>query len=101
MSADAEADGSLSPVPPRVQGLDRDVEEVGEFFCGEEPVVAVVHGWIMRVDPFSRVLFRCHFRRSLFSDVASSEAFSSPLTLRLTCSWRVLDTLMRGSLTLW
>jgi hypothetical protein len=55
----------------------------------------------MRVDPFSGVSFRCHFRCSLFSGVAGSEAFLSPLTLSLTCSWRVADTLMRGLLTLW
>ena len=52
--ADPEADGALSSVAPCVQGCDWDVEEVGEFFCGEETVV-VVHGRIMRVDPFSRV----------------------------------------------
>jgi hypothetical protein len=58
--AGPEADGAFSSVAPCVEGLDWDVEEVGEFFCGEETVV-VVHGWIMRVDPVIRVSFRCHF----------------------------------------
>ena len=53
--ADPEADGSFSSVAPCVEGLDWDVEEVGEFFCGEKPVVVVVHGRMMRVDPVSRV----------------------------------------------
>jgi hypothetical protein len=67
-----EADRAFSAVPPRVEGLDWDVEEVGEFFCGEETVVAV-HGRIMRVDPVSRVSFRCHFRCSLLSVVVGGE----------------------------
>lgn len=103
VSADSEADGAFSSVAPCVEGLDWDVEEVGEFACGEETVV-VVHGRIMWVDPVIRVLFRCHFRCSLFSVVASCEAFSSSRTLCLTCSWRVsdrvldrvADTLVRG-----
>jgi hypothetical protein len=33
--AHPKADGSLSPVPPRVQRLDRDVEEGGEILGGE------------------------------------------------------------------
>ena len=60
VSAGSEADGALSSVPPRVEGLDWDVEEVGEFFCGEKPVVAV-HGRIMRDNPLIRVSFRRHF----------------------------------------
>ena len=101
MLAGPEAGGAFSSVAPCVEGRDWDVEEVGEFFCGEETVVVVIHGRIMRVDPFSRVSFRCHFRCSLPLGVASSEAFSSPLTLCLTCSWRVADTLVRGLSTLW
>ena len=64
MSADSEADGAFSSVAPCVEGLDWDVEEVGEFVCGEETVV-VVHGRMMRVDPVSRVSVtlsaECHF----------------------------------------
>jgi len=59
MLAGPEADGAFSAVAPCVEGLDWDVEEVGEFVCGEKPVVVVVHGRIMRVDPVSRVSFRC------------------------------------------
>jgi hypothetical protein len=94
MLAGPEADGAFSSVPPGVEGLDWDVEEVGEFFCGEKTVVAVVHGRIMRVDPVSRVSFRCHCRCSLLSRVAGSEAFSGSRTLRLTCSWRVSDRVL-------
>ena len=109
VSADPEADRSLAPVPPCVQGLDWDVEETGEFRCGEETFVVVAHGPIMRVDPVIRVLFRCQFRCSWLSRIAGSEAGSSSLTLSLTCSWRVYDrvldrvadTLVRGLLTLW
>jgi hypothetical protein len=72
MLAGPETNGSLCPVAPCVEGLDWDVEEVGEFFCGEETVVAV-HGRIMRVDPVSRVSFRCHFRCSLLSVVVGGE----------------------------
>ena len=73
VSADSEADGSFSSVAPCVEGLDWDVEEVGEFVCGEEKVVPVVHGRIMRVDPVIRVSFQCHFRCSPLSDVAGGE----------------------------
>jgi hypothetical protein len=71
--ADPEADGSLSSVAPCVEGLDWDVEQVGEFVCGKEAVVVVVHGRIMQVNPVIRVSFRCHFRRCLFSGVAGGE----------------------------
>ncbi len=73
MLAGPEADRSSSSVAPCVEGLDWDVEEVGEFFCGEETVVVGVHGRIMRVNPLSRVLFRCHCRCSLLSAVAGGE----------------------------
>ncbi len=72
MLAGPEADRALSSAPPRVEGLDWDVEEVGEFVCGEETVV-VVHGRIMRVDPVNRVLFRCHSRQSPPEGVAGGE----------------------------
>ena len=72
VSAGTEADGSFSAVPPCVERLDWDVEEVGEFFCGEE-TVEFVHGPIIRVDPFSRVSFRCHSRCSLLPGVAGGE----------------------------
>jgi hypothetical protein len=74
VSAGPEADGTFSAVAPCVEGLDWDVEEVGEFVCGEKTVVVVVHGRIMRVDPVGRVSFRCHFRCSLLSVVAGGEA---------------------------
>ena len=69
MLAGPEADGAFSSVSPCVEGLDWDVEEVGEFFCGEETVVVGVHGRIMRVDPVSRV----SLRSSLLSGVAGRE----------------------------
>jgi len=64
MLAGPETNGAFSSAAPRIEGLDRDVEEVGEFVCGEETVV-VVHGRMMRVDPVSRVSTtlsaECHF----------------------------------------
>ncbi len=100
-SAGPEADGSFSPVAPCVQGLDWNVEKVGEFFCGEE-TVEFVHGRIMRVDPFSRVSFRCHSRCSLLSVIAGGEvvlAFTDVVSdLQLEGS---LTLLVRGLLTLW
>ena len=57
--------GPSAPVAPCVEGLDWDVEEVGEFVCGEETGFVVVHGRIMRVDPLTRVSAtlsaECHF----------------------------------------
>ena len=70
VSADSEPDGAFSSVAPCVEGLDWDVEEVGELVCGEKPVVVVVHGRIMRIDPVTRVSAtlsaECHFHVLFF-----------------------------------
>lgn len=58
--AHPKSDGSLSPVPPRIQRLDRDVEEAGKILGGEKAVV-VVHGQIIGVNPFTRMSDRRHF----------------------------------------
>ncbi len=112
VSADSEPDGAFSSVAPCVEGLDWDVEEVGEFFCGEETVV-VVQGRIMRVDPVTRVSAtlsaECHFHVLFFRVSPAGRWRSRSRTLCLTCSWRVsdrvldrvADTLVRGLLTLW
>lgn len=55
--AHPKADGSLSSVPPRVQRLDRDVEEGGKILSRQKAVV-FVHGQIVDADPFSGVPFR-------------------------------------------
>ena len=108
VSADSEPDGSFSSVAPCVEGLDWDVEEVGEFVCGEEKVVVVVHGRIMRVDPLTRVSAtlsaECHFHVLFFRVSPAGRWCSRSRTLCLTCSWRVsdrvldrvADTLVRG-----
>lgn len=52
--ADAKSHGALPPVAPRVQGPNRQVEELGELFDGEE-AVGVVHPSIFSGNPVARV----------------------------------------------
>ena len=112
MPTDPETNRSPSSVAPCVEGLDWDVEEIGEFVCGEETVVVVVHGRMMRVDPVSRVSAtlssECHFDVLFFRVAPAGRWCSRSRRLSLTCSWRVsdrvldrvADTLVRGLLTL-
>ena len=56
---DSEPRWTLPVVSPRVDGGDRDVEVFGEFLSGDERF-EMLHAPIMRPNPVSRVLSRCH-----------------------------------------
>ena len=56
---DAESGWALPVVSPRVDRGYRDVEVFGEFLSGDERF-EVLHAPIMRPNPVSRVLSRCH-----------------------------------------
>ena len=57
MLADAETRRSFALVPPRVQGLDRDIEIHGEF-PDREQLVVLIHGSILELHPWRRIVFR-------------------------------------------
>lgn len=56
--ADSEANWAFSPVPPCVQGLDRNIEECGQILDSEQAVV-VVHDQIIEGNPFGRMSCGC------------------------------------------
>lgn len=52
--ADPKAHGPLAPVAPRIESPNRQIEEIGELFDGEETIV-VVHPTIIEDNPVARV----------------------------------------------
>ena len=60
--ADPKADGTLSSVPPRIQRLDRNVEENGEVL-GRKQAVVVVHIRDRELGPFRRDVISLPSRR--------------------------------------
>ena len=97
---DSEPRWALPAVSPRVDRGHRDVEVFGEFLSGDERF-EMLHAPIMRPNPVSRVLPRCHLPCS--SPVRACFCNSSGRSMppaQVRCD-RAADTLVRGFLTLW
>ena len=83
-----ETDRPLSPVPPRIQRLDRHIKKIGQILYGKQAIV-VVHGQIIAEDPLTRVSPECQqpshksFNTSNLSPEfpqPSHESFRNPFT---------------------
>ena len=79
--------------------LDRDVEVLGEFLGGDERF-ELVHASIMRPNPVSGVLSRCHSPCYPPVRACFCNSFIRPVpTAQIRCD-RATDTLLTGLLTL-
>jgi hypothetical protein len=96
---DSKPRWTLPAVSPRVERLDRDGEVLGEFLGGDERF-EMLHAPIMRSNPVSRVLSRCHLPCSppVRACFCNSSIWSVPLA-QIRCD-RATDTLLTGLLTL-
>ena len=98
--ADPEADGTLSAVPPCVQRLDRNVQELGEVL-GREETIGFIHDPIVREDPVSPMLSRWSPSASgMRSAITAAAASGTALNTRNGAVGGFLTGFLTGLLTL-